>query len=196
MTNHTPLKTRAIYEKHRRHEHRNGNPRRIPALGTQRRIRALMTLGWSSTALAQAGGWTSNREIQNLLYARKYVYRQTAQRVAELYERLCMTEGPSAITRLHAERNNWTPPLGWDDIDHDPEPHGVGHQHFSPHDRNYFADIDEVVVQRILGGDWRLPCTRAEKQAVVAAWTGSYGDLERLTGWKTERYITHEEGAA
>jgi hypothetical protein len=44
------------------------------------------------------------------------------------------------------------------------------------------------VVQRILAGDWRLPCNPAEKTAVIEQWAGPLNELERLTGWNVRRY--------
>jgi ParB family transcriptional regulator, chromosome partitioning protein len=55
------------------------------------------------------------------------------------------------------------------------------------------AEIDEVVVDRILSGDYKTLATRAEKVEVVRRWTAggrSAAELARLTGWKTERYGT------
>jgi hypothetical protein len=192
----TPLATRARYEKRRRHEMRNGSPRRVPALGTQRRIRALMALGWSSTALATEGGWSSNREVQNLLYARQYVYRQTARRVSELYERLCMTEGPSPVTRLHAERNGWPKPLAWDDVDTDPAPRGQRSRSYCNYDSAHI--LDEATVIRVLAGE-NLPTNRAEKTEIMRRWLAS-GQSERSLceqfGWKAGRYTVRDQEAS
>ena len=70
------------------------------------------------------------------------------------------------------------PPLAWDDIDNDLQPQsGDG------------VDLDEVVVDRILGGE-RLPATPAEKVEVVRRWLATgrrLADLERLTGWNGKR---------
>lgn len=52
-------------------------------------------------------------------------------------------------------------------------------------------EVDEVLVQRILEGQWREPCNPAEKVAVAAAFVkrgGSLRDLGDLTGWRAERY--------
>lgn len=106
---------RAKDEKKRRWEQHVGNPRRVDATGTRRRIQALMRLGWSTPELARQGGWSNERDVQNLLYARQFVFRETAQRVADLYERLSGTLGPSAYTRDRAERSRYAPPLAWDE---------------------------------------------------------------------------------
>lgn len=52
-------------------------------------------------------------------------------------------------------------------------------------------EIDEVVVLRILSGEWRLRGNPAEKAEVCRRWvaTGrSLAQLAVLTGWKVERY--------
>ncbi|REK73671.1 hypothetical protein DX116_09105 [Aeromicrobium endophyticum] len=60
-------------------------------------------------------------------------------------------------------------------------------------------DVDEVVVQRVLSGDWRIRTTQAEKKAVTAKWVAegrSVAELGRLTGWRAERYLPARDAAA
>lgn len=104
---------------------------RVPAVGTARRIRALVAIGWSLTELAAGIGWTL-ANLCNLISCRPDgVAVRTAQLVAVLYERLSMTPsvGPlSGRARAMARRKGWVPPLAWNEgaID-DPaaRPHGV-----------------------------------------------------------------------
>ena len=54
-------------------------------------------------------------------------------------------------------------------------------------------DVDEVMVERILSGDFTnsASATRPERTRIITAWptTGrSMNDLERETGWKLDRY--------
>lgn len=93
-----------------------GQPSLIDALGTQRRIQALAALGWSTRRVAEAAGWSSHATVRNMLHANQ-VRRANAEKIAEVYERLCMTVGPSAAVRRRAVENGWPPPLAWDDID-------------------------------------------------------------------------------
>jgi transcriptional regulator with XRE-family HTH domain len=157
------------------------NPQ-VSALGTRRRLQALMAIGWDQHSLAVEVGVTNTR-ISNLVRGiNPEVTSHTAARVARVYDRLSMTarDGTKAAryARTVARRQGWPPPLGWDDIDTDVEPPaGDG------------VDVDEVVVDRILAGD-RLPATPAEKAEVVRRWLATgrrLADLERQTGWNGKR---------
>jgi len=167
------------------------NPQ-VSALGTRRRLQALMAIGWDQHSLAVEVGVTNTR-ISNLVRGiNPEVTSHTAARVARVYDRLSMTarDGTKAAryARTVARRQGWPPPLGWDDIDTDVEPPaGDG------------VDVDEVVVDRILAGD-RLPATPAEKAEVVRRWLATgrrLADLERQTGWNGARELRRaNEGKA
>lgn len=58
--------------------------------------------------------------------------------------------------------------------------------------------IDEVVVRRILSGEWGLKANPSEKREVCRLWTargGSLRTLESFTGWNTTRYFRLTEAA-
>lgn len=181
-------------------------PRIIDATGTRRRVEALVALGWSGEVIAQRVG-ISQRNLWSTVRRPRGVYLSTAKKIARVYDEMSMTL-PTATTKGErisvtksrglAARKGWAPPLAWDDIDTDPEPN-YGHApervagKFLPQSAD---DVDEVAVQRILDGDWRLPCTRADKAAVVARWTGTLNELKRRTGWKVERYVNRDPEAA
>jgi hypothetical protein len=104
-------------------------PTTVPLLPTQRRLRALATLGWSMPALHTKDPTLHPRMLQNYLAGARTrgVYQSTADRVGALYDALCMTPGPSATTARRAAAKGWAPPLAYDDIDNpDLEPQGVG----------------------------------------------------------------------
>lgn len=107
-------------------EREQGRPRSVPALGTQRRIQALMAIGWSAEEQAKALGWNHKRAVHRLRFV-TYVYRSTHEQVAEMYERLSGKPGPSAGTRGRARSAGYAPPLAWDDIDN-PDETPVGHR--------------------------------------------------------------------
>jgi hypothetical protein len=88
----------------------------VPALGTQRRIRALIRLGWSSGQLAPLLGKRSAQSVTNIL-RREVVRRETAARVDVVYRRLFWVAGTSIYARSYAEKMDWAPPAAWDDID-------------------------------------------------------------------------------
>lgn len=169
-----------------------GRPLRVPALGTKRRMRALQALGWTLTEIAAQMGSERSRVEKWCSEEKHYVYASTAQRVAEVYDRLSMIvpEGPWATrTRNHARKQGYAPPLAYDDIDNDPEP--TGWEYRERITDNQFSDaLDPVVVMRLLEGD-RVPSTKAEKEAAMAQWIadgGARNELARWHGWKPERY--------
>lgn len=158
-------------------------------VGLQRRLQALTALGWSMLAVAEEGGM-SLESVKKLRRAknRSFVRREVAEAIVQTYERLQMRippDGPSkSKTLADARSKRWPPPLAWDDIDRDAAPYGVT--------KATTRGIDPAVVDRILGGDYKLPCTPAEKLAVIERWTrsgGSQNELERRTGWNVNRYL-------
>lgn len=99
----------------------------IDAIGTTRRLQALVAIGHSQTSLAERVGWTLANLNVLVLGRRDSVTVATAQLIAQLYDELSMTPGTNARARSLAQGRNWAPPLAWDDdkID-DPgaRPHG------------------------------------------------------------------------
>lgn len=101
---------------------------RVPALGTMRRLRALVAIGWTHTQLAQMLG----RKVTNLWKITSgwhdIVTAVTAEQVAALYDE-CWDRPQhvpySDAARRAAARRGWVGPLAWDDIDTDPEPPAV-----------------------------------------------------------------------
>lgn len=172
-------------------------------VGLQRRLQALTALGWSMLAVSQEGG-LSLESVKKLRRAkrRSFVRRDVAEAIVETYDRLHMRippDGPSkSKTLADAKLKGWPPPLAWTNID-DPDEHpsGVGHQPRYRNDNRDTTECDPVVVDRILAGDWELPCTPAEKAEVGARWVAAGGStyrLEQLTGWRLSRY--YKKGAA
>ena len=94
---------------------------RIDITGTTRRLRALVAIGYTQVDLSQRLGITAANSTP-LFHHQRMVRAATALAVADLYDRLSMTAGPSQAARDRARRLGWAPPLAWDDdtID-DPE---------------------------------------------------------------------------
>jgi plasmid maintenance system antidote protein VapI len=130
-----------IYRKRlreRRHE-----PLLVDAAGTVRRMRALAAIGWSPTALAPHLNTTPVR-VQGIRGGyRPTVTRETADRVAAVYNQLSGTPGPSASTRGWATRYGWPPPLLWDGLDID-DPDTQPHPDTPTADRGPLVHLDEV----------------------------------------------------
>lgn len=181
-----------------------GKSRIVPAIGTQRRVQALSCLGWSNAEVARRAGMHPEH-LPRLVNHAETINRQTAARIAKVYDELSMKFPPSrtkqekqAITyaRNVARRKGWLPPLAWDDdyID-DPtyRPSIVAEENV----RGKRQMVDETEVIRILDGQPPSRYTSpAEKREVVRRWDGSRNALARLTGWKVERYVDSKDTAA
>jgi hypothetical protein len=95
----------------------------IDAAGTRRRLQALISMGWTLTALGPRLGFHPRR-LTDLLYSDR-VLASTARRIADGY-RVVQTLDPVAhgvpeksakASRNLAAREGWHGPLAWDDID-------------------------------------------------------------------------------
>lgn len=106
-----------------------GGGAKVPALGTHRRIQALVARGWSLTKISHR----LDMQVGNFwrMMQRDQVVASTHRRMVEIYEDLWDQEPPhdewhskAAYTRSmnYARKHGWLPPLAWDDID-DPTEH-------------------------------------------------------------------------
>ncbi len=98
------------------------------ATGTRRRIQALIWNGQSMAVLARRLG-CQRREVRELLFIRRHVTPQTAEKIRALYRELWDQPPPgetprekqaAAKARKYARARGWVPPLAWDNID-DPD---------------------------------------------------------------------------
>jgi hypothetical protein len=90
-------------------------PEWLDATGTQRRVRALAALGHSFDKIAAEVG-LHHRTVSKIACGRhETVRRETAERVAHLYNAWSMTPGPSSRVRGYAIAKGWAVPLAWDD---------------------------------------------------------------------------------
>lgn len=100
-----------------------GRPRAVPSLGFRRRVEALQAIGWSVNAIAERLG--IDVRVLPARMKSTYVRRTTFDRMASIYEEMCMTVPNDRYAnrrRNLARRKGYVPPLAWDDIDTDPEP--------------------------------------------------------------------------
>lgn len=160
----------------------------VPVLGATRRVQALLALGWRHADITEAIG-RSSHSIATATYLRT---RAIDWRIVDAaFERMSVGRGASERTASRAIARGYVPPFGWTDID-DPAERPTGIKGAAAADH-----IDEAVVERVLGGEYDLTCTPAEKAEVAARWAargGGMNDLGRRTGWAVHRYF--KKGAA
>lgn len=152
----------------------------VPVTGTQRRIQALMHLGWSQVELGRRLG-VSQSQVSLLIRQRRSVTKNTHARVSALFEALCLQIPPATTkgqrvsvnkTRALARRNGWLPPLAWDDIDSDPDPRAQVDVNETPvaddepEEVEDAPDVDEVAIELALQGH-RVRLTPAERSVCV-----------------------------
>lgn len=168
----------------------------VSSVGTLRRLQALAAIGWSITAIGTAA---DELGVDLTLSVIRYVLRgcdprvrvRTHDAVTAVYDHLSMTiPAPSravSLTRGHAQKREYLPPLAWDDIDSDPAPTTCGRD----------REIDPVVVSRVLAGDV-VPATRAERTEIFRRWVAMgrpLSGLEAQTGWSPNRYYRIKDAA-
>ncbi|MCZ4498522.1 MAG: hypothetical protein JWQ74_1075 [Marmoricola sp.] len=174
-------RARYLYNIRMRQDHDRGIRRNIPAIGTQRRIQALQAMGWTLTDLQdRTGMFVSN--LHRLSTRQDRVLLYVYQRIAAVYDELCMTPGPSSRMRAIAKNKGYAPPLAWDDIDNDA----------SPADASDASEvIDDVAIQRRLAGDRSVQLDDVERAEAVRRHIeagGTATSFGRLTGIRASRY--------
>lgn len=143
----------ARYDNTLRLERMNGiTSRKVPALGTRRRLQALVAIGWDLHTLATRAGVSVDRLSRIARGRNPVVFRSTAARIASLYDGHHMQPPPPGraanYARSIAAKNGYAPPLAWDDIDTDPAPIGVRHRELvQRHDHHTWEDHDELRAQ-------------------------------------------------
>ena len=118
----------AAYEARLQLDKLEGRQRKMSSLGARRRLRALGAIGWSRGRLSAELGINGSGWFDRLM-ASETCYVRTHERIAALYERLCMTLPPddhsARLARAAAKRAGHAPPLAWNCIDTDEKPQGV-----------------------------------------------------------------------
>lgn len=148
--------------------------------GTRRRLRALAVQGWTLDDLSGLSGVAATSLRAAQAGATGLVGAELWRAARDLYDTLSESSGGSALGRTRALNRGWLGPEWWDDPDTDPDPLAR------------LDDVDTVVVDRVLAGDYALARTlrRPERHAVIVAWLEdgrSTRSLEKATGWNVLR---------
>ena len=137
----------------------------VPAVGTRRRIRALLALGWRHTDITahMTAHDSAHLSAVVLHQAGDWVTRRTHDAVVHTYDTLSMRPGPSKATRARSARLGYPPPLAWDDD-------AIDDPTATPATPDLVdADaVDHAAITRALTGDPARPLTRPERQIAVA----------------------------
>lgn len=177
-------------------------PAKMPltTIGATRRIRALMWLGYSANVIAEHSG-IHHETIADARQPRVFVALRVREAIAETYERLHMRlpsteeryqKASVSRTRNYARKHGWLPPLAWDDIDD-------GNEHPEGAPMQTKSELDPIVVERIVSGDYRMPATDAERLEVIRIWQADgigNNEIVRRTGWNIWRYLRMQREAS
>lgn len=152
-----------------------------PAIGSIRRVRALVALGWTFLEIERRAG-LSPQYLRHMCSSGYRVETTITEAIDRAYREMSMSLGPSGRQRSFAANRGWAPPLAWEGIDmDDPAARPEIGSPARPKD-----SLDEVVVERVMRGE-RLPMTRAERVAVVSkmrAQGHGLTEIEARTGIK------------
>lgn len=89
----------------------------VNTTGTLRRLQALSAIGWDMRIICLRAGLREHYAAELLSHAPTRMRRDIADRIAEIYNDLCMTPGPSNSARTRARNRGWAPPLAYENID-------------------------------------------------------------------------------
>lgn len=102
----------------------------VSAIPAQRRVRALMAMGWNQKQQAAKSGVSHNMLNAIAAGRRKTIRRWSDEKITALFDEISMIQGPDQRVRRYALSMKWFPPLAWDDIDdlsERPRWHGTVH---------------------------------------------------------------------
>ncbi len=86
----------------------------VPAIGAQRRLRALVSAGWTMTFLAGELG-LAVKNFSTMLHHQEQVTARRHRQVCVLFARLQMQPGPSRRARDYGRKRRWPLPFQWDE---------------------------------------------------------------------------------
>lgn len=165
--------------------------------GTRRRLQALTAVGWSTGRLAEILG----RDVRVVCRVRTApsVTARTAREVKAVYDRLWNQAPPmdskgdriaSARAVGLAARKGWAKPMDWDENIDDPQA--------APATGAEWNGIDEVAIERALGGDKTVSLNKEERAEAVriAGHRLSANDIAKLLGTSSRTIVRDRKGVA
>ena len=87
----------------------------VPVVGTRRRLRALVTIGWSRAELMRRLGHHDTNGYRWFTDECEQVSAANARAVEKLFNELQLVPGMSSRARNEGKRRGWAPPLAWDE---------------------------------------------------------------------------------
>jgi hypothetical protein len=169
------------------------DPAGTPA--ARQKLQSLVALGWSMSEIGRRLGMAWPRNGITVIQGPRAMTHRTVEAANALFEQLCMTPPPetnqrerisAARSRKYAADHDWLPPLA---LDLDDE---AVVEEETP-------DVDEVAIQRRMGGDRSVRLSKAESVELVTRWRASgrpLAECERMTGLKPERYYAERQEVA
>lgn len=168
MKGRTREEERQYRAEYRKRVYLQREPAMVDAIGTRRRLQALMAAGWSGPELSRRVGrsrsWAGDSMVN------RKVTRVKRELVKRLYDELwdktppmetSMQRHDAAYAQMAARRNGWLPPAAWDDD-------SIDDRNAAPA-RVYEENvIDYVAVKRAMDGR-DVELTPAELDAAIAA---------------------------
>lgn len=139
---------------------------RVTAIGTRRRIQALIAHGWK---MADIAGWLNIQPQQLSLFLRPDTVTVTARQHREVRavfdaRAMLIPHARSAASLRRAGEEGWVGALAWDDIDFDPAPPAITGPDEELEDDGF---VDEIAVELALAGE-HVRLTGPERRVVVA----------------------------
>lgn len=143
-----------------------GRPRKVPSIGSVRRIQALMYLGWSGTYLAQRLDVLRTNLPTHTRFPTMRAWK--AEQITALYEELRAAEpfGPSERTAARARAAGFLPPEAWDGTYID-DPDAVPDYAYQWVEPTVEPDLDEIAIERAMRGDLEQKLTRPEQDEAI-----------------------------
>ncbi|QIN93651.1 helix-turn-helix DNA binding domain protein [Gordonia phage DumpsterDude] len=130
----------------------------VPALGTTRRLQALVANGYSQRELCRRLGWEWQGNTTALFLGRAdHVVARRAREVADLFTQLQLVPGTDMRARDRARSKGWPAPLDWDEDAID-DPNNHPEPFTTP--RTVADDLDEFEYLLDAGENANTACTR------------------------------------